>query len=214
MNRIILEHTLPYIFRAREDLRSDIWQQTLSLERGKICLIEAESGKGKTSLCSYIIGHRDDYEGTIRFDERDIRSLSMREWTETRRTSLSSLFQDLRLFPELTAMENIEIKNSLTHHKTRRQILDLLEALGIADKASQKVGRMSYGQQQRVAFVRALAQPFDFLLADEPISHLDDSNARVMAALMLQEVNAQGAGLIITSIGKHPDLPYEKTFRL
>jgi ABC-type phosphate/phosphonate transport system ATPase subunit len=68
---------------------------------------------------------------------------------------------------------------------------------------------MSYGQQQRVALMRALAQPFDFLLADEPISHLDDANAQAMGQLMLRETRAQGAGLIVTSIGKHLDLPYD-----
>ncbi|MCR4922374.1 MAG: ATP-binding cassette domain-containing protein [Bacteroidaceae bacterium] len=209
MNRIILDKTLPAVFHGRKDIRSDVWLQTLELERGKIYLVEADSGRGKTSLCSYIIGHRDDYEGTIRFDARDLRSLSMQEWTEMRRTHLTVLFQDLRIFPELTALENIEIKNSLTRHKTRRQILDLLDALGIGDKAAALVGKMSFGQQQRVAFVRALAQPFDFMLADEPISHLDDTNASTMAELMLQEVRTQGAGLIITSIGKHPALPYD-----
>ena len=73
---------------------------------------------------------------------------------------------------------------------------------------------MSFGQQQRVAMMRALVQPFDFLLADEPISHLDDTNARIMAEIMMTEAQRQGAGIIITSIGKHMDLPYETTYRL
>ena len=73
---------------------------------------------------------------------------------------------------------------------------------------------MSFGQQQRVAMMRALAQPFDFLLADEPISHLDDTNSRIMGELMMQEAKAQGAGVIVTSIGKHIDLDYEKVFKL
>ena len=86
--------------------------------------------------------------------------------------------------------------------------------LGIPDKMDTKVSRLSFGQQQRVALMRALVQPFDFLLADEPISHLDDSNASIMADIMLQEARQQGAALIITSIGKHMQLPYERCFRL
>ena len=86
--------------------------------------------------------------------------------------------------------------------------------LGIADKINAKVGRMSFGQQQRVALMRALVQPFDFLLADEPISHLDDNNGRIMGEIMMKEAHAQGAGVIITSIGKHIPLEYEQVFRL
>ena len=73
---------------------------------------------------------------------------------------------------------------------------------------------MSFGQQQRVAALRALVQPFDFLLADEPISHLDDVNAEVLGQLMADEAKQQGATLIITSIGKHPHLLYDKTLKL
>ena len=62
--------------------------------------------------------------------------------------------------------------------------------------------------------LRALVQPFDFILADEPISHLDDTNSSIMGELMMSEAKAQGAGVIVTSIGKHMDLDYEKVFRL
>lgn len=209
MNTLRLQHVLPVVFSGRTDIDSQVWQQELTLRRGEVCLVEAGSGRGKTSLCSYLIGHRDDYEGHILFDERDIRTLSQRDWVSIRQHHLSSLFQELRLFPELTALENVEIKNSLTHFKPRSEIMQWFEQLGIADKAQVAVGRMSYGQQQRVALVRALVQPFDFLLADEPISHLDDANAHVMGQLMLHEAQAQGAGLIVTSIGKHLDLPYD-----
>jgi ABC-type lipoprotein export system ATPase subunit len=73
---------------------------------------------------------------------------------------------------------------------------------------------MSFGQQQRVAMIRALVQPFDFLMVDEPISHLDDDNSAIMASIMMEEVQRQGAGVIVTSIGKHMEMPYTKTFRL
>ena len=111
-------------------------------------------------------------------------------------------------------MENVEIKNSLTKHKTRQQLLEWFERLGIADKVNEKVEVMSFGQQQRVALMRALAQPFDFILADEPISHLDDNNALVMGEVMMEEVKAQGAGVIATSIGKHIPLQYDQIFKL
>ena len=77
-----------------------------------------------------------------------------------------------------------------------------------------KIGRMSFGQQQRVAMIRALVQPFDFILADEPISHLDDVNSQVMADIMMEEAKKQGAGVIVTSIGKHMTLDYDTVLHL
>ena len=114
------------------------------------------------------------------FDGKDSRKLAVKEWVQVRERRVGCLFQELRLFPELTAYENVAIKNRLTHHKTQQEIESWFERLGIADKRDALVGRMSFGQQQRVALMRALVQPFDFLLADEPVSHLDDHNASLM----------------------------------
>lgn len=213
MERIELLHTLPLVFQGRE-LKSEIWLQDVAFQKGETILIEASSGTGKSSLCSYIIGYRKDYSGDILFDGKDIRRHRVSDWTSIRQHSLSLLFQELRLFPELTAMENVQIKNGLTNHKNRKEIEDWFERLGIADKMTAKVGRMSFGQQQRVAMIRALVQPFDFLMADEPISHLDDENSAIMAEIMMEEVRRQGAGVIVTSIGKHMNMSYDKTFCL
>lgn len=213
MNSIELHNTLPCVFEGR-DIKSEIWLQDVSFLKGETYLVEASSGTGKSSLCSYIIGYRKDYLGNIGFDGKDIRSYRVHDWTSIRKNTLSLLFQELRLFPELTALENVEIKNGLTGHKSRSDIEAWFERLGIADKMDAKVGRMSFGQQQRVAMIRALVQPFDFLMVDEPISHLDDENSKIMADIMMEEAQRQGAGVIVTSIGKHMDLPYTKTFRL
>ncbi|MBO4906029.1 MAG: ATP-binding cassette domain-containing protein [Bacteroidaceae bacterium] len=214
MKTITLHNTLPNVFSQRTDIVSDIWQRDVELERGKLYLIEASSGTGKSSLCSFLIGYRHDYQGSICFDGKDVRTLTQGDWVRIRQCSLSTLFQELRLFQELTAWENVQIKNSLTHFKEDAEVSRWFEALGIADKKDAKVGRMSFGQQQRVALMRALVQPFDFLLADEPISHLDDNNGRIMGELMTEEARKQGASVVITSIGKHIDLPYDKVFKL
>ena len=214
MNSISLNNTLPNVFLQRTDIQSDIWRQQVSLEKGQTYLVEASSGTGKSSLCSFIIGYRKDYDGKILFDGKDSREFSTKDWTELRQRHISMLFQELRLFPELTAMENVEIKNSLTGFKGRKEIEGWFEALGIADKMQSPVRLMSFGQQQRVAMIRALVQPFDFLLADEPISHLDETNSQVMADIMMEEAHRQGAGIVITSIGKHMDLPYDKILKL
>ena len=213
MNRIELHNTLPCVFEGR-DVKSEIWLQDVVFQKEETYLVEASSGTGKSSLCSYIIGYRKDYLGNIIFDGKDIRQFKVSDWTSIRQHTLSLLFQELRLFPELSALENVQIKNGLTNHKSHKEIEAWFERLGIADKMSAKVGRMSFGQQQRVAMIRALVQPFDFLMVDEPISHLDDVNSAIMCDIMMEEARRQGAGVIVTSIGKHMNMSYDKTYRL
>lgn len=215
MDTIKLSSVVPQVFSSRKDeLNSDIWNTDATFEKGHLYLVEAESGKGKSTFCSYILGYRHDHSGEVLFGDKDTATFKVKDWVEIRQRHISHLFQELRLFPELTAMENVEIKNKITGFKSREQILKWFDMLGIGDKVDAKIGRMSFGQQQRVAMIRALVQPFDFLLADEPISHLDDNNSRIMGEIMMEEAKSQGAGVIVTSIGKHMDLPYEKVFKL
>lgn len=214
MQTITLTNVLPHVFATRTDLKSEVWQQDVTFEKDKLYLVEAMSGTGKSTLCSYILGYRHDYTGKVMFDETDTKTIGVDKWVDIRQKSISHLFQELRLFPELTALENVEIKNNLTGFKSVNEIKEWFERLGIADKLNAKVGRMSFGQQQRVAMMRALVQPFDFILADEPISHLDDINSAIMADIMMTEAKRQGAGVIVTSIGKHMALDYDKVYRL
>ena len=194
MNSIKLNNVLPHVFEQVSDLQSDVWKKDICFEKGHLYLVEAASG--------------------VVFDQKDVRTFNVNNWVNIRQKHISHLFQELRLFPELTAMENVKIKNDLTGFKTDKQIVQWFDMLGIGDKLDAKIGRMSFGQQQRVAMIRALVQPFDFILVDEPISHLDDHNSQIMGDIMMAEAKAQGAGVIVTSIGKHMKLDYEKTLML
>ena len=202
MNSIILEQTLPLVFATEGDKRaSEVWLTSLRFERGKRYMIEAASGTGKSSLCAYLYGSRRDYQGRILFDNRDVRELSVDQWQEVRRTNLAYLPQELSLFPELSAIQNIRLKNDLTHHVDEARIAAWLDALGIANRTDFPVGKMSIGQQQRVAIIRTLCQPFDFLLLDEPVSHLDAVNNEIAARIVEEEAQRQGAAIIATSVG-------------
>lgn len=205
MNSITIDMALPHVFRGMEHeahLRdSEVWLASLTLERGCRVCIAAESGGGKSSLLSFICGERTDYDGRILFDGRDARTLNINDWCDVRMCNLALLPQEMRLFGELTVLENIELKNRLTRHRTRAQIVDMLDEFGIAAKADAPASRLSVGQQQRVALVRALCQPFDFILLDEPVSHLDEANNRIAAAMVEREASASGAGIIATSVG-------------
>ena len=214
MKMIQLIDTLPNVFANRTDIVSDIWRKEVEFEKGKLYLVEANSGTGKSSLCSFIYGYRNDYQGQILFDGEDVRQYKVAQWVKLRKKHFSLLWQELRLFPELTAMENVEIKNKLTGYQKKKKIREWFEMLGISDKVDAKIGQMSFGQQQRVALIRALCQPFDFLFVDEPVSHLDDTNSEIMGRIMTEEAKKQGAGIIATSIGKHIELDYDVVYKL
>lgn len=214
MDKIQFNSVIPKVFSQLPSLESEVWNTDITFEKGHLYLIEADSGKGKSTFCSYIVGYRHDYSGQVLFDGQDTKNYKVNQWVDMRKNHISHLFQELRLFPELTAFENVQIKNNLTHFKSETQIKAWFEALGIEEKLDVKVGLLSFGQQQRVAMIRALVQPFDFILVDEPISHLDDKNSEIMGQIMLDEAQAQGAGVIVTSIGKHMNLNYERIFKL
>ena len=165
MKQIRLKSVVPHVFSSCADLKSDVWNQDVTLEKGKTYLVEAHSGRGKSTFCSYLIGYRQDYTGELLFDDTPTTTFSIQQWVDVRRSGISHLFQELRLFPELSARDNVMIKNSLTHHVTASQVNQWFEMLGISDKLDTPIANMSFGQQQREALMRALAQPFDFLVA-------------------------------------------------
>ena len=214
MNRIELQRVVPEVFANREELHSEIWNQSVVFEKGKKYLIEAASGTGKSSLCSFIYGYRKDYQGLISFDLLDVRNFTVARWVEIRQRSIGMLFQELRLFPELTAGENVLLKNKLTGFRSVNQLKDWFDELGIADKWNQPIGKMSFGQQQRVAFVRMLCQPADFFFLDEPVSHLDSENGSIMARILTEVTANNGSGVIVTSIGQRLELDYTSTLKL
>ncbi len=214
MDKIVLQNMLPAVFAGREDTGSEVWLRQVTLERGHNYLITAESGTGKSSLCSYIYGYRNDYSGLLLHDGTDVNTLTVDQWCDVRRRHIAYLPQDLRLFHELTALENIQLKNQLIGFKTRKQIMDLLDELGIPEKADSLVAHLSIGQQQRVAIVRTLCQPADFILLDEPVSHLDETNNRIVARMVSDEAHAQGAGIIATSVGNNVMINVDKELKL
>jgi ABC-type lipoprotein export system ATPase subunit len=214
MNQIQVNDVLPYFISGTDASVSEIWCKKAIFIKGEYYLLSASSGAGKSSLLSFLFGERDDYRGDILFDETKIDALSAKEWQEVRRKQISLVFQGLRLFPGLTAFENIVLKNRLTHYKTDDEIIRLLNYLGLAGKKDEKVARLSFGQQQRIAILRALCQPFDFLFLDEPFSHLDGANIEVLSELILKELQIRQAGMIICSLGQEYSFNYQHCLKL
>ncbi len=212
---IELRNLKPSYMSESEVAGSDIYlQPSVTFEQGKKYMICARSGHGKTSLLNFIYGSNLHYDGQIIFHS-PLSTFHFPLSTFTfRLRHLSYLFQDLCLFPELTALENVQIKNSLTGHKSDADIEAMLDALLPAGKKHQPLRTLSLGQRQRVAAVRALCQPFEFLLLDEPFSHLDRDTAALVADMILHEVEAQHAALLLTTLDPTPLLPFDATLRL
>ncbi len=198
---IRLEKMIPLPMLEQDTSGSEVWEaESLKLEQGKYHIIEAPSGRGKTSLLSVIYGIRSDYRGRAFLDERELGSFSLKEWSSIRKTRLSFIFQGLELFDDLTALENLRLKNKITGYHSEDRILEMARMLGIEPFMHRKAGILSFGQQQRVAIIRALCQPFHFLLADECFSHMDRDNSLTAYQLIQEECRARDAGLLLTSL--------------
>lgn len=182
---------------------SEVWEaESLLLEQGKFYVVEAPSGKGKTSLLSVIYGIRTDFRGGVYLDDRSLGSFSLKEWSQIRKKQLSFIFQGLELFDDLTALDNIFLKNRITGYHSIERIMEMAGILGIEPFLNRKAGILSFGQQQRVAIIRALCQPFNFLLADECFSHMDRENSLTAFHLIREECETRDAGLILTSLNE------------
>lgn len=211
---IHLANVLPFPLASIEHGKESIWGNDATLHSGKKILLNASSGKGKSTFASTIFGIRNDYSGTITYNEKDIREFTVDEWVKIRQNHLSAVFQDLQLFKNLTVAENIQLKNQLTNFKTESEIKQLLSELEIEHKWDEVCGLLSMGQQQRVAIVRSLCQPFEWLIMDEPFSHLDEQNSLRCLKIIDQEANKQNAGFVITSLDDDSRFAYDYELKL
>lgn len=218
INSITLSAMLPRVFRGEEQsiaIRdSGIWLSEVTFSRPGMYLVSAESGTGKSSMCSFIYGDRTDFDGTLTIGDRDSATLSPEEWCSLRTRHIAYLPQELRLFPELSVIDNLQLKNRLTDRYSEAELTRMLTALEIEGKKHEPAGRLSVGQQQRVAIIRAIAMPFDFLLLDEPVSHLDSRNNDAAAALIAEAAHEEDAAVIATSVGNHINLAFTQTISL
>lgn len=209
-----LDHVIPVPLTDSPLSEKSLWKKDTDIHCSDITIAEAPSGTGKTTLLSILYGVRHDYHGTVYLDGTDIRSFGVEQWGEIRREKISSVFQELRLFPELTALQNIQIKDQLVPTLPEKEIREMADYLGVAHRLDAPCGKLSLGQQQRVAIIRSLAQPFSFLLLDEPFSHLDETNSRKAVELVMQHCRKNKAGLLMTSLGPSTSFPFNQTISI
>lgn len=209
---IIFDRLNPEFLEKEKIKSSEIWDQQVHLKEKHIQVV-AQSGRGKTSLVHFIYGLRKDYNGSIRIGQSAVADYSAEELSEKRRNHISIVFQDLRLFPDHTALQNILIKRSLMPYEDDR-VTEMAQSLGIKNKLSQQARHCSYGEQQRIAIIRALQQPFDLLVLDEPFSHLDGENAQKALELILQEAARRDATIMLMDLEPVSSFPAAKIYHL
>ena len=162
---------------------------SLQIQKGEFTAIVGPSGSGKTTLLNIIGGLDRPTSGKVIVDQTDISSLSPNQLIDFRLHHIGFVFQAYNLIPVLTAEENVEFIMLLQKRgKTERaaRVTELLEAVGLGDRAHSRPKQLSGGQQQRVAVARALASKPKFILADEPTANLDSASTTNLLDLMAE----------------------------
>jgi len=209
-----INNLLPVYFPETRREASEVWGKNLQFSKGDWVKIVAPSGSGKTSLMHFLYGIRNDYHGDIVYNNVSIKNFGAEDFAIQRKDSVSIVLQDMRLLPEQTVYENLFIKHQLNPYHPVSKIKEMAERLGMESKLNSKCKTCSYGEQQRVAIIRSLLQPFEFLLLDEPFSHLDNNNSVLAMDLMMEEAKARGAAIIFADLERIEFFPFTKLFHL
>jgi ABC-type lipoprotein export system ATPase subunit len=207
---IHFENVVPQPLHGVVNPKSEVWQTSLELQAHKSYQVYSPSGKGKSSFLHIIYGLRNDFSGNVKLNGKDTKSISVDEWAVIRQNQLSIVFQDLRLFLELTAWENLLVKASLYPEIKENELKEHAEFLGVSHVLQKPAHTLSYGERQRIAIIRSLIQPFEILLLDEPFSHLDEGNIKKASELISQKVKAQNASILMTSLGYEYHLQFDE----
>jgi len=166
---------------------------SMSIEEGEFTAIVGPSGSGKTTLLNMIGGLDTPTSGHVVISGTEVGALKPRKLIDFRLHNIGFVFQAYNLIPVLTAIENVAFIMQLQGQpkdKRHKRAKELLDAVGIADKADQRPGNLSGGQQQRVAVARALASEPKFILADEPTANLDSNSTTELLDIM-QKMNEE-----------------------
>ncbi len=178
---------LNMVFRSGGGSYPALSDVQLRVPSGIVQLLMGPSGSGKTTLLSILAGILTPTDGAVHLLGEDITQMSRRELARFRLENIGFIFQGFNLFPALTAAENVELAlktKGVSRRFARKEALDLLEQVGLADKAKQLPKNLSGGQKQRVAIARALASDPPLIMADEPTAALDSHSGHAVIDLL------------------------------
>lgn len=177
-------------------------QVDLCIPKGTVQLLMGPSGSGKTTLLSILAGILTPTSGSVELLGHTITSLKPKELSQFRLNMIGFIFQGFNLFPALTASENVEVAlnlRGLRGRLARKLALQLLDRVGLADRADALPRDLSGGQKQRVAIARALANHPPLILADEPTASLDAHSGRTVVELLWRLAKEDGSTIAIVT---------------
>ena len=209
-----LNNIIPNKVSNENIIKSNVWNNKLELQKGNYYLISSSSGKGKSTLTSFLSGYRTDFTGDILIDKKNTQSLTSENWIELRKNQIALVHQDLKLIGNLNVIENLLLKNELTEYSTIEDIDNYLTQLEVFELKEKKCSELSMGQQQRIAIIRSILQPFNWIILDEPFSHLDKKNKSLALDLIIKSAKNNDAGIILMSLDTNEKLNSFKSIEL
>lgn len=206
MNSITLDSISPRYFTPKTvNNDSTIWNKVTTFKRGSYYLIIAPSGSGKSTLATSILGNHFQYEGSIFYNQIDIKTQSIEEIVRFRRSEIQLLFQDVRLINDLSIKDNILLRTFENKNiDFESKISEYAKTLGIIHILDKKAKNCSYGERQRSAILRSLINPTHFLIYDECFSHLDTDNKKIAFDLITSVTKENGSTVIFFELNGFP----------
>jgi putative ABC transport system ATP-binding protein len=174
----------------------------LTVGRGELVAVRGRSGSGKTTLLNLLGGLDKPTSGRVVVDGQEISAMSEDELVGVRRGTVAFVFQAFGLVPFLSAAENVEVPLRLVHadgQSRDARVADLLELVGLGERARHRPHELSGGEQQRVALARALANRPSLLLADEPTGQLDSDTGHVIMTLLRTIIRTEGITAVVAT---------------
>ena len=187
---------------------------SFALSEGELALVVGPSGSGKTTLLNLIAALDRPDCGEIIVGGADVATLSRSAAARYRNERVGFIFQSYNLLPQLTALENILVPMLPKRQADTRRARELLDAVGLGDRARHRPSELSGGEQQRVAIARALVNDPALILADEPVGNLDDENAAKIAKLLASACRERGKTLIRVTHDRNLIHPVDHVFDL
>jgi putative ABC transport system ATP-binding protein len=190
------------IYRLGESALPAVDSVSLAIERGETLAIVGPSGSGKTTLLNLIACMDKPSEGKVMIEQTDTSTLDADQLAELRAERVGMVFQFFNLIPVLTAVENVEMPMVYagigTREERRERALEMLESMGIADKAGRYPSQLSGGERQRVSIARAVVNGPAILVADEPTGNLDSHTSK-MVFESLRSLSQEGQTTLIAT---------------
>jgi putative ABC transport system ATP-binding protein len=174
----------------------------LRIAHGELVAMVGPSGCGKTTLLNCLAGLEQTFDGDVMLAGRSLRALSDNRRARLRSEATGFIFQSFNLLPTLSALENVEMPLLIAGYpgaETRRRALEMLDAVGLADRAHHRPAALSGGQQQRVAIARALVNRPAIIWADEPTGNLDSESAAEIMQLVKRLNRENGQTFVIVT---------------